>query len=108
MPTNPDKLKKLVERTKYRVANNLIPDRPHLKDKSIKPPSVRIKLEILPCTYRGAILEYCTTCNGEAKHVRSCEHPENESEKCTLAVVSDKVWSCSTCTHREVETDDRT
>jgi hypothetical protein len=47
----------------------------------------------LVCIHEGAILEYCHSCNGEAKHVRECDL----HGKCTRGVVSDKVRSCSTC-----------
>ncbi|MDY3555298.1 hypothetical protein R5W24_004439 [Gemmata sp. JC717] len=47
-----------------------------------------------PCHHEtGAVLEYCTTCNEEARHVRGCDL----HERCTRGYVSDKVQACDRC-----------
>ena len=52
-----------------------------------------VPLRSLPCIHEGAVLEWCTTCQGDGKHVRDCD----VHERCTRGLVSEKVRSCTTC-----------
>lgn len=57
-------------------------------------------LPLLPaCPHEGSVREYCKTCNGPARHVRTCYHELNDAETCTRGVINQAVWSCADCPH---------
>lgn len=47
----------------------------------------------IPCIHEGAVLEHCTGCNSNSRHVRDCDL----HERATRAYVSDKVRACALC-----------
>lgn len=55
----------------------------------------------LPCINEGAILEYCTKCRKDVKHVREC----TLHDKATRILVSDKVRACSQCSDYKPNTE---
>jgi FkbM family methyltransferase len=55
--------------------------------------------QFAPCTHEGPVLEWCTTCNSEARHVRECDL----HEKCTREFVSGKVRACRNCADYRAE-----
>lgn len=58
-----------------------------------------------PCTWEGPIVEYCTGCQGEWKHVRLCLYDgpaDVDWEKCVRGESkSPEVASCSLCRLRQ-------
>lgn len=52
------------------------------------------------CRSLGPVVEFCTSCGDrEERNVHACYHDSNPTEKCTIGVVSDLVWSCRKCPH---------
>lgn len=103
MSTPIEVVEKLKARTAERRAAGTIPDYSRFDRSPVQRiviPTV-LSTTTLPCSYRGSIIESCTGCNGEARHVRQCFHDENPTETCTLGIVSGVIWSCSNCTKRE-------
>lgn len=47
----------------------------------------------LPCVHEGAVVEWCTSCHSDRRHVRDCD----VHERCTRGFVSDRVRSCDRC-----------
>lgn len=56
-----------------------------------------VKPMSLPCIHEGPIVEFCTKCNGEMRHVRACLHPTADRDTCTRGAVSGLVQACVTC-----------
>jgi len=46
-----------------------------------------------PCKYMGSVIEWCSQCTDDSRHVRSCDI----HDKCTRGYVSGLVQSCLTC-----------
>lgn len=59
------------------------------------------KRRTLPCLHEGPVVEPCTSCAGEMRHVRSCFHPNGVRDKCTRGVVGPAVQACSVCSDYE-------
>lgn len=51
----------------------------------------------LPCVHEGPVLESCTSCRGEQRHVRACLHPTADRDTCTRGYVSGLVQACASC-----------
>ena len=64
---------------------------------SATPPRPRYSL---PCIQEGAVLEFCTSCHGEMKHVRDCDL----HDRCTRGPNQVETASCVTCASYQPET----
>ncbi|WP_149113033.1 hypothetical protein [Limnoglobus roseus] len=50
-----------------------------------------------PCLYEGPVVEYCTGCAGEGRHVRLCDLAGADRDTCTRARVGPAVQACADC-----------
>lgn len=53
-----------------------------------------------PCVHEGVILEPCTGCRSELRHVRACDYEGHEPTRCTRGPNSGAdpdIASCATC-----------
>lgn len=51
-----------------------------------------------PCRFEGAVAEPAA-CACDLRHVRFCDHPENETDRCTRGPNNGAVACCATCRH---------